>query len=122
MEKPFSAEAVAAMHKAAQGFVGRHDFSAVRDKADDEKDAVRQVFSASVTAEGDLISFRVRADGFLYHMVRIMTGTLVAVGRGKIPPESIAKRLASLDRTAFGVTAPPDGLYLDSVTYHHFEF
>ncbi len=110
--------AVAAMNRAAQAFVGKHDFTALRDGDPDEKDPVRHVLSASVERKGDMISFHVRADGFLYHMVRVMAGTLAEVGRGKIPPEEIAARMLKKERRLFGATAPACGLYLDRVFYN----
>lgn len=115
--KPIDAAALAAMDAAARGFVGRHDFTALRDGDPDEKDPVRHVLSASVTRRGDVISFRVRADGFLYHMVRVMAGTLAEVARGRILPETVAARIAARDRRLFGATAPAEGLYLDRVFY-----
>lgn len=107
------------MQTAAECFVGERDFSALRDQgADtDAKDATRRVFSASVTRTDELISFRVRANGFLYHMVRIMAGTLRDVAKGTIPAEELPARIASLDRHRLGVTAPACGLYLDRVFY-----
>ena len=116
---PFDDAAVGEMRRAAASFVGRHDFSAMRDGgADiDEQDAVREVFEVSLEKTGDLISFRVRADGFLYHMVRIMTGTLVDVGRGRLLADDIPRLLASGDRCRMGATAPAAGLYLDKVFY-----
>ena len=107
------------MQTAVACFVGKRDFAALRDQgADtDPKDATRQVFSASVTRSGELISFRVRADGFLYHMVRIMAGTLRDVAKGTTPAEELPARIASLDRHQLGATAPACGLYLDRVFY-----
>ena len=109
--------ALARMNEAAACFVGVHDFSALRDGDPAEKDPVREIFSASVTREGDLISFRVRGTGFLYHMVRVMTGILVSVAQGRLTPLDLPRLIAAGDRTAFGATAPPDGLYLDRVFY-----
>lgn len=107
------------MQAAAECFVGERDFSALRDQGADTapKDTTRQVFSASVTRSGELISFRVRANGFLYHMVRIMAGTLRDVAKGTILAEELPVRIASLDRHLLGVTAPACGLYLDRVFY-----
>ena len=115
--KRFDDDAVLAMNKAAMAFVGTHDFTALRDGDPDEKDPVRHVFSASVKKEGDIISFRVCADGFLYHMVRVMTGTLVEVGKGKLTPKDVAEGIEARARARFGATAPASGLYLDRVLY-----
>jgi tRNA pseudouridine38-40 synthase len=83
----------------------------------DIKDSTRTVFSAEVERDGDVIVFRVSADGFLYNMVRILTGTLIAVAEGKLEPSDIAGVTASLDRRRAGITAPPEGLYLNRVVY-----
>ncbi len=115
--RPLSDEAIAAMQTAAEGFVGTHDFAACMAAGSTVRSTVRQVLSASVSREGDIVTFRVRADGFLYNMVRIMTGTLIEVAEGRIPADGIPARLASLERTAFGRTAPAEGLYLDRVFY-----
>ena len=80
-------------------------------------DVVRTVFDASVERVGDTVRFRVRADGFLYNMVRIMAGTLVEVSLGKIKKEEILKIIESKNRNSAGRTLPPDGLYLDLVEY-----
>lgn len=109
--------AVSLMHAAAQTFVGMHDFTALRDGDPDEKDPVRHVFSASVQRQGEMISFRVCANGFLYHMVRVMMGALLEVGKGKMTPEELASHILARQRGSLGVTAPACGLYLDRVTY-----
>lgn len=109
--------ALSAMQTAAHAFVGKRDFSACMASGCTVEDKVREVTEASVRREGDAVLFYVRADGFLYHMVRIMVGTLADVAQGKIPPEDMARRLDSLDRHSMGRTAPPDGLYLYSVYY-----
>ncbi len=116
---PIDGAALAAMQQAAACFVGRQDFSALRAVGADTEpgDAVRTVMSAGVTRVGDMISFRVRADGFLYHMVRIMAGTLMAVAKGRMRPEDIPALIASGDRRRAGSTAPACGLYLDRVFY-----
>lgn len=108
---------LSAMQTAAAGFVGERDFAACMAAGSSVRSTVRNVMSASVAREGDLITFRVRADGFLYNMVRIMMGTLVEVAEGRIPADEIPARLQSLDRTALGRTAPAEGLYLDRVFY-----
>ncbi|MBQ8339042.1 MAG: tRNA pseudouridine(38-40) synthase TruA [Clostridia bacterium] len=113
---PISDAALKAMQQAAAAFVGEKDFTALRD-GDADENAVRHVFSASVMRTGSMISFRVRADGFLYHMVRVMTGTLMDVAKGRIPAEEIAARIESCNRQLMGSTAPAAGLYLDRVFY-----
>ena len=116
--RPVSEEGFAAMEKAAAAFVGKRDFSACMAAGSKIVDATRHVMSASVEREGEYITFRVRADGFLYNMVRIMVGTLFEVAEGHMTPESIPERLESLDRASFGRTAPAEGLYLSRVFYN----
>ena len=115
--RPISDEGFAAMQTAVQGFVGKQDFAACMASGSKVQSTVRNVMSASVSREGDLITFRVRADGFLYNMVRIMMGTLIEVAEGRIPAAEISARLRSLDRSTLGRTAPAEGLYLDRVFY-----
>lgn len=117
---PIDDAALEEMNRAAACFTGTHDFSAFRAAGADTVagDAVRTVFSAFVTRKGDLISFRVRADGFLYNMVRIMAGTLAAVAAGKLHADEIPALIAGKDRRHAGQTAPACGLYLDSVFYN----
>ncbi|MGM9684060.1 MAG: tRNA pseudouridine synthase A [Eubacteriales bacterium] len=108
----------ARMRRAAGFFVGEHDFSAYMASGSSVSDTVRRVMYADVESDGEnMIIFRVAADGFLYNMVRIMTGTLVAVAQGKLEPEDIPSVTASLDRARAGITAPPDGLYLNRIVY-----
>lgn len=117
--RSISDEQLAAMQTAAAGFVGKRDFAACMASGSKVQSTVRHVLSSSVERQGELITFRVRADGFLYNMVRIMVGTLAEVAEGHIPAHSIAQRLDSLDRSAFGRTAPAEGLYLNRVFYNH---
>ena len=112
------------MHQAAQHFTGTHDFSAFRAMGSHVKTTVRTIYDAKVyLLPPDFITgrpvfcFEVTGDGFLYNMVRIMTGTLKDVMTGKIEPEEITKILASGQREAAGATAPPEGLYLYRVEY-----
>ncbi|MBQ8407257.1 MAG: tRNA pseudouridine(38-40) synthase TruA [Clostridia bacterium] len=113
----FDASAVEKMNAAAQDFVGKHDFSAFMASGSQVESTVRDVKYATVTKTGDEIVFRVAADGFLYNMVRIMTGTLVAVAQGKIDADSIGEIIESKNRQRAGMTAPAEGLYLNSVVY-----
>ena len=108
---------VAAMNAAAAYFVGEHDFSCFLASDSEIKDTVRTVYSAEVFREGEYVIFKVTGNGFLYNMVRIMAGTLVKVGAGKISPEKTAEIIAGGDRNAAGMTMPPEGLALLSVEY-----
>ena len=81
------------------------------------KDTVRTVYESEITVEGDIITYRVSADGFLYNMVRIIVGTLLEVGKGKIKAEDIPSIIASRDRARAGQTARAEGLYLNRVFY-----
>ena len=105
------------MRKAAEHFVGKYDFSSFMASGSKITDAVREVVSAKVERCGDVVEFTVSADGFLYNMVRIMMGTLVAVAEGKLSPEDIPSIIAAKDRSRAGVTAPAEGLYLNRVEY-----
>ena len=120
--RPLSDQAFEAMQIAARGFIGQRDFAACMASGSKVQSTIRHVMAASVertpTEGGSLVTFRVRADGFLYNMVRIMVGTLAEVAEGHIPAESIPARLDTLDRSAFGRTAPAEGLYLNRVFYN----
>lgn len=105
------------MNRSAQSFVGRHDFKAFCSAACTKEITIRTVESFTVERSGDIISFRVRADGFLYNMVRIMVGTLIFINEGKIAPDAVGGLIASRDRTRAGKTVPPQGLYLNKVFY-----
>ena len=78
------------------------------------------VTTAKVERNGDLVTFTVAADGFLYNMVRIMVGTLLRVQQGKFTPEDIPGIIEAKDRKAAGPTAPACGLYLNRVFYDEF--
>jgi tRNA pseudouridine38-40 synthase len=102
---------------AAQGLIGRQDFSSFRASGGKSDNPVRTIFYAEWKNEGEMLIFTIRGDGFLYHMVRNIVGTLVEVGIGEIKPEDFRAILRSCDRCAAGKTAPPQGLYLNSVFY-----
>ncbi len=106
-----------AMHEAAQALKGEHDFSAVRSSGCRANHPVREIREISVSRVGEIVSIDVAANAFLYHMVRNIAGTLLAVGRGEQPVEWVARVLATRDRNQAGVTAPPDGLYFMGVRY-----
>lgn len=106
------------MQTAAAAYVGRHDFRAFMAGEPGGKDTVRTVTGADVQRETDgMVVFSVSANGFLYNMVRIMTGTLLEVAAGKISPRDIPDIIACGDRSRAGFTAQPEGLYLRSVQY-----
>jgi len=108
---------VNAMREAAKSFIGYHDFAAFMAQGSKIVDTRRTVYSAEVEVDGDMLIFRVSADGFLYNMVRIMAGTLADIGEGRIKPDEIGKIIEGKNRAAAGKTAPPDGLYLNRVVY-----
>ena len=84
----------------------------------DVEDTVRCVRSLSIDdLGGDLFEIRIRADGFLYNMVRIIVGTLIDVAFGRIDPESMGNIISSRERSLAGMTAPAEGLYLNKVIY-----
>jgi tRNA pseudouridine38-40 synthase len=90
---------------------GTRDFSSFKSTGSENKDPVRTIFLAEFGGvKGDLL-FRVKADGFLRHMVRNIVGTLVDVGRGKITPTQFKEILDSRDRQKAGIKAPPQGLF-----------
>ena len=105
------------MQAAADQFVGTHDFAAVRSVGTDVKSTVRTVYYYKVERQGNLITLRVCANGFLYNMARAMAGTVVYAAEGKIRPEEIHAILESGNRTAAGPTVPPGGLYMTHLWY-----
>ena len=115
--KKIDDEGFEAMQKAAERLKGKHDFCAFMAADSKVKDTVRTVFDAEVARDGDLVVFRVRADGFLYNMVRIFVGTLLDVAYKKISYEDIDKIIESRNRKNAGSTAPAEGLFLNRVVY-----
>lgn len=106
---PFDVER---MQEAAGYFVGTHDFKSFCSVDTQAENTVRQIECVEVNKTGDLIVIRVAGRGFLYNMVRIMTGTLMEVGRGNLEPREIKSILEAKDRSAAGPTAPACGLTL----------
>ncbi len=106
-----------AMQAAAPRLLGEHDFSAFRDASKEEVSPIRRLDRLDVQQDGRLIAIEVCGSGFLYHMVRILAGTLVAVGQGKIDPDCLPDILASRNRLRSGKTMPACGLYLTQVDY-----
>jgi tRNA pseudouridine38-40 synthase len=109
---------LAAMAAAAASLPGEHDFSAFRASGSDNINPVRKVLAASWRdGPGNWLSFTVTATGFLRGMVRSLVGTMVEVGKRKVPSDRLAELLTSGARHLAGPTAPPQGLYLVEVFY-----
>lgn len=105
------------MDKAAKAFVGTHDFAAVRSVGTDVKSTIRTVHYCDVYRKDDFLEIRICADGFLYNMVRAISGTLIYASLGKIDPCEIGTLLDKGDRRLTGPTVPPEGLYMTRVWY-----
>ena len=109
---------VARMRRASRALIGTHDFAAFAQVNHGRESTVRTVYGCTVSAPADrCLVVEVAGSGFLYNMVRIIAGTLVEAGRGKVRPEDIRRALATGDRTAAGPTLPPHGLRLEWVRY-----
>ncbi len=108
---------VSKMQKAIKYFIGEHDFKAFKASGTSSKSSVRTIYDADVYKKDDRIYIELTGNGFLYNMVRIIAGTLVEVGMGKINPEEIPHIIKSKDRNMAGKTLPPQGLYLMKVEY-----
>jgi tRNA pseudouridine38-40 synthase len=105
------------MQRAADYLVGEHDFKSFCSINTVAETTVRTIYDISVTKSGNMISIKVTGSGFLYNMVRIIAGTLMEAGKGKLPPEKIPEILQALDRTQAGPTAPAYGLTLYEYKY-----
>lgn len=125
-KNPFYADRALAYWKAldldrlsdiCQLFMGTHDFKGFCNAKTDKEDTVRTIYRCEVKRAGNLVTFLVEGDGFLYNMVRILVGTLLWVNEGKISREQVLRALKEKDRALSGATAPAHGLYLDEVFY-----
>jgi tRNA pseudouridine38-40 synthase len=105
------------MKRSAKALSGRHNFKAFQAAGSVEKNTVRTIKKINIEKCGDLVYIDVRADGFLYNMVRTIAGTLLEIGRGKMPEDRIKKILSKRDRALAGPTAPAKGLCLMKVKY-----
>lgn len=105
------------MEEACKHFIGKHDFSAFKTNGSSVKTSVRTVSELYIEKNQENIKIYISADGFLYNMVRIIVGTLVEVGKGKIKVEDIPKIIKSLDRTKAGPCIKANGLVLEKVFY-----
>jgi tRNA pseudouridine38-40 synthase len=117
-----------AMKEASRVLVGKHDFSSFMGTGSDVKDFVRELYSLAIERldsidfmtscqRGSFIKIGMEADGFLRHMVRNIVGTLIEIGRGRMPADKMKEILLSHDRRCAGRTAPAKGLFLERITY-----
>ncbi len=108
----------ARMNEAARQLIGEHDFASLARKNHGRDSTVRTIHDCSVTAtNARRLRIDVSGDGFLYNMVRIIAGTLMEVGRGRVEPDAIPRILDACERTAAGPTLPPEGLCLMWIKY-----
>ena len=105
------------MKQASKFFIGEHDFKAFRASGTSSKSSIRIISNIEITQKYDRIYIDYTGNGFMYNMIRILSGTLVDVGLGKIQPEQIAEIIDSKDRSRAGKTLPAHGLYLIEVYY-----
>ncbi len=108
---------IIAMDAAAKALIGEHDFKSFAASGGSAKTSVRTIFDISVKKSGDFIIIRVTGNGFLYNMVRIIAGTLILAGEGKIDRRGVKEILEAKDRTKAGKTAGPQGLTLVEIKY-----
>ena len=114
VEEPLDIEA---MQKAAVYLLGEQDFKSFTSTKKGKKSTVRNIESIHISKDGDMITFTFRGNGFLYHMVRILVGTLLEVGLGERTPKSIPAVIAAKDREKAGGLVPGKGLVLEKVFY-----
>ena len=109
------------MRRELTALIGTHDFAAFAASGSVVKDTVRTIYSASLTRRGDELELLVEGSGFLYNMVRIIAGTLISVGAGRLEEGAFARAIQSGNRLDLGVTAPAHGLTLMEVYYRERE-
>jgi tRNA pseudouridine38-40 synthase len=107
-----------ALDACAASLIGTHDFTAFTPTQTDHVRFDRDVLAASWTTDGDIVSFHITADAFMRNMVRVLVGTQLEVASDRRSLESFKQLLTGAPRSAAGDTAPPHGLYLESVTYN----
>ena len=108
---------VSRMQEALQDLLGKHDFAAFAASGSVVKDTTREIYLARLQKNGDKIVLDIMGNGFLYNMVRIIAGTLIDIGRGKLGTDTFKKMLQTKDRVMGGMTAPPQGLILQRIYY-----
>ena len=106
-----------AMAEAAAHLVGRHDFSSFRHQECAARSPVKQIHGIGLEGQGPALDLVFEGNRFLMHMVRIMAGTLMEVGKGRFAPGDLPAILEARNRARAGITAPPHGLYLEKVWY-----
>lgn len=109
---------IEAMRKAAACFAGEHDFAAFCAVGGSQKTTVRRLHSVTILERDNIVEIEVKGEAFLYNMVRIIAGTLLYVGTGKIKASDIPSIIDSCDREKAGKTLPPEGLTLEEVYYN----
>lgn len=107
----------AAMHRAAQALVGRHDFTTFRSVHCQAQSPLKTLDRLEVRREGEMVLIEAEARSFLHHQVRSMVGCLAMVGMGRWREEQVGEALEARDRQALGLNAPPDGLYFVRAVY-----
>lgn len=105
------------MKKACEYFIGKHDFKAFQSKGSSVKTSIRTIKELYIEKEAEIIKIQITADGFLYNMVRIIVGTLIQVGKGKIQLDDVESIIESGNRLKAGPCVKPNGLILEKVYY-----
>lgn len=108
---------ISRMKKAADYYIGSHDFKGFSSIKKTKKSTIREIYSVSIQQTEREIQIIYQGNGFLHNMVRILTGTLVEIGQGTMNPEDILEVYQTKDRKNAGMTAPPQGLFLVKVEY-----
>ena len=101
--------------------MGTHDFASLCTHKPDVTDHVRTIYELKVTRAGDEVTIRITGNGFLYNMVRIITGTLLRIGQGLMEPDDMKEILEAKDRARAAETARPEGLTLVEIRYPEWE-
>lgn len=109
------------MKEACQYFIGEHDFASFCAAGSQAESTVRTIYDLHMTKSGEILTISVTGNGFLYNMVRILAGTLINVGNGKIQPSDIERIIDGKDRKLAGPTAPAKGLTLVEIRYPQWE-
>lgn len=107
------------MNEAVKFLIGEHDFKSFKASGTSSKSSIRTIYDAKVIRDEDIIIIELTGNGFLYNMVRIIAGTLIEVGQGKIKPKDMERILLEKNRIQAGKTLPPYGLYLVKVYYEN---